>query len=68
MSYENIYIAKVFKAGTSLSIAIPVDISRSLGIERGDHVALSVGPNDCVFFRRVSDSEKKDLKPDTTII
>ena len=60
----NFQIAKVFRNGKSLVVALPVNFSRGLNIERGDHVVFSLASADVILMRKLADSDMKNYKPE----
>jgi len=53
-------IQKVFKAGNSVVVAIPVEYQKALGLEIGSQVIISLGEGDVI---RIEDINKiTDLK------
>lgn len=61
-------IGRVIKTGNSLSVVLPVEITRALEIKRGDLVTYGVLTAGEIIIRKLGDDEVKSLNPTTTII
>lgn len=59
----NVQITKVIRVGNSLSVVIPVNILRELGIKRGDQIVFAIAEGDVICMRKISDAEKLKIKP-----
>lgn len=64
----NFQIGKVFRNGKSLVVALPVNFSRELNIERGDHVVFSLSTAGEIFMRKLTESEMQNYKPEIILI
>lgn len=60
-----LYITKIVRVGTSFAVVVPINILRSLFIERGDQIAFSVADGDVICMRKITDAEKLQIKPPT---
>lgn len=53
---------RVIKVGTSLAVVLPVQITRGLGIQRGDFVALSATQVDRIVIKLFTHYEVDHLR------
>lgn len=65
---QNLYVSKIIKVGTSKAIVIPVDIMKSLALERGDLIVFGVYKVGQFICRKLSPFEVENLKPREILI
>lgn len=55
------YVNKVLKIGDSLAVSIPADLRRTLEINRGDYVAITLGAEDVILIKKITPQEARDI-------
>ena len=60
---QTIHIVKTTKTGSGVSVNIPADFLKTLGIRRGDYLVLAIYSGDSFVARKPTDQELLNLKP-----
>lgn len=60
---RNDYTTRVQKVGHSLAIIVPIELARSIQIQRGDAVIFGRIDDNTLAFRKMPDLFYQDLKP-----
>ena len=55
------YVNKVLKIGDSLAVSIPADLRRTLEINSGDYVAITLGAEDVILIKKITPQEARDI-------
>ena len=60
---EYIRTSKIMRVGTSNAIVIPIEILRTLSMQRGDQVVFGVYEDDTIIIKKIPDKELRNFQP-----